>query len=106
MKQFTVHPSTKSVKCSSKIKAATDDMDEDDWDEVNDFLTEALDNAGMFSEPSGYGSTAVDYIYDIETQDELGKMRSTTLENMARKYIGSEDGLVKLENALKQKFHK
>lgn len=101
MKYFIVHAST--------IKAATDDMDdgwevEDDWDEVNDFLTEALDNAGMFSEPSGYGSTAVDYVYDIETQEELGKMRSTTLEDMARKYMGAEDGLVKLEDALKKKF--
>ena len=99
------------IHSSSTIKAATDDMDdgwevEDDWEEVNDFLTEALDNAGMFSEPSGYGPTAVDYIYDIETEEELGKLRSTTLENMARKYMGSEDGLVKLENALKQKFHK
>lgn len=94
------------VQSSSKIKAATDDMDEDEWEQINDFLTEALDNAGMFSEPSGYGPTAVDHIYDIETEEELGKMRSTTLENMARKYMGSEDGLVKLENALKQKFHK
>lgn len=91
------------VHSSSTIKAATYDMD-DGWEEVNEFLTEALDNAGMFSEPSGYGPTAVDYVYDIETEEELGKMRSTALENMARKYMGAEDGLVKFENALKKKF--
>lgn len=101
MKRQIKSSATTPSNCKS-IRASWED--EDDFEAVNDFITEALDNIGLMSEPAGAGSMSVDFILDAETYDEIGKIKSSTLENMARKYMGAEDGLVKFENALKQKF--
>lgn len=91
MKKFTKYPVNASQDPKKAVKAS-DDWDDDeleDWEEASDLITNALDELGLFDEPAGQGSTAVDIFYD-EDYNELGRVKSTRIEDFAEGLLESD----------------